>query len=85
MISQKYVDELIEPNKIKINEEYNGKFFDMNVEAESNKIIVWCQTGSFKATILSSLLNFFLVVGFEGDFLYAIIDKNKVQKNQVIY
>jgi hypothetical protein len=34
------VDELIERNKIKINEEYNGEIFDMNVEAESNKIIV---------------------------------------------
>jgi hypothetical protein len=57
----------------------------MNVEAESNKIIVWCQTESFKATILNSLLNFILVVGFEDDFRYAIIDENNVQKNQVIY
>ena len=79
------MDKLIERNKIKINEEYNGEIFDMNVEAESNKIIVWCQTGSFKTIILNSLLNFILIVGFEDDFRYVIIDKNKVQKNQVIY
>jgi type IV secretory pathway ATPase VirB11/archaellum biosynthesis ATPase len=57
----------------------------MNIEAEPNKIIVWCQTGSLKTTILNSLLNFILVVGFEDDFRYTIIDGKKVQKNQVIY
>jgi hypothetical protein len=34
LIYEKYVDELIELNKIKINEEYNGEIFNMKVEAE---------------------------------------------------
>jgi hypothetical protein len=34
------MNELIERNKIKINEEYNGEIFDIIAEVESNKIIL---------------------------------------------
>jgi len=32
------MDKLIERNKIKINEEYNGEIFDMNVELNQIKL-----------------------------------------------
>ena len=82
-VPQKYVDYLIE-KKIKNYDEYNGKIFDMNDEAESKTIIVLGQTGSGKTTLLNSLVNFILGVEFEDDFRYVIIDEKNVQGNEVV-
>ena len=83
-VPQKYVDNLIQENKIKNQEEYNGEIFDMNDEAEAKTIIVLGQTGSGKTTLLNSLVNFVLGVEFEDDFRYVIIDEKDVQGTEQV-